>query len=175
MGLGFEGYLTINDMGEQRACHTAIVLRLDGQRWLVDVGLPLLVPLPLGGMRRARSRLQDYEAVAAGEERVRILRAPHPQPEAFQLVNRPVDPAAYRRALTADYGPQGLFLDRVVINKLSGGRLWRFNSAERPFHLESFTRTRTERQDIAGDPAPVIARRFGIDQRTIRDALALVA
>ena len=173
--LGYTGYLTINDMGDQRACHTAIVVRLDGQAWLVDVGLPLLAPLPLDGTRRARSRLQDYEALDAGRDRLRIMRAPHPRPEAFQLVNRPVADADYRRALTADYGPDGLFLDRVVVSRLIAGRLWRFNSGERPFRLEAFARDQSDHYDIHGDPAPIVARRFGMDAGTLRTALALVA
>src|SRR5574342_309253 len=45
--LGYEGYLTINNMGAKVGCHTAIVLTLEGQPWLVDVGLPLFSPLPL--------------------------------------------------------------------------------------------------------------------------------
>lgn len=33
--LGYEGYLTINNMGSSIGCHTAIVVVLDGQKWLV--------------------------------------------------------------------------------------------------------------------------------------------
>ncbi|MCA9956361.1 MAG: arylamine N-acetyltransferase, partial [Anaerolineales bacterium] len=39
--LGYDGYLTINNMGESIGCHTAVVIVLDGQKWLVDVGIPL--------------------------------------------------------------------------------------------------------------------------------------
>ena len=45
--LGYDGYLTVNDMGNTAGCHTAIVVMLAGERWLVDVGLPLHTPLPL--------------------------------------------------------------------------------------------------------------------------------
>ncbi len=45
--IGYEGYLTINNMATKVGCHTAIVLKLEGKPWLVDVGLPLFSPLPL--------------------------------------------------------------------------------------------------------------------------------
>jgi|GEM_PF-2590268 len=53
--LGFDGYLTVNDRGESRSCHTAIVIRLGdrlgdtlgSERWLVDVGYPLYLAVPL--------------------------------------------------------------------------------------------------------------------------------
>ncbi|MCY3780143.1 MAG: arylamine N-acetyltransferase, partial [Chloroflexi bacterium] len=45
--LGYEGYLTINDMGASIGCHSAIVILLDGLKHLVDVGLPLYAILPL--------------------------------------------------------------------------------------------------------------------------------
>src|SRR5574339_1293110 len=41
MALGYEGYLTINDMGTTRACHAAIVVLFDGRKYLVDVTIPV--------------------------------------------------------------------------------------------------------------------------------------
>lgn len=42
-----EERLTINDMDESVGCHAVIVLRIDGERWWADVGMPLYVPLPV--------------------------------------------------------------------------------------------------------------------------------
>lgn len=39
--LGYEGYLTVNDMGDSRGCHAAIVLLLNGQKYLVDITIPI--------------------------------------------------------------------------------------------------------------------------------------
>src|SRR5688572_9127270 len=48
--LGYEGYLTVNDVGDHPACHTAIVVPLEGEKWLVDVGWPVHGPLPIKGV-----------------------------------------------------------------------------------------------------------------------------
>lgn len=45
--LGYDGYLTINDMHETAGCHTAIIVKSDEARWLVDVGYPLYAALPI--------------------------------------------------------------------------------------------------------------------------------
>ena len=52
--LGYTGYLTVNDMGEQRGCHAAIILHLHGRKYLVDVGIPLLIALPVEAARVTR-------------------------------------------------------------------------------------------------------------------------
>lgn len=173
--LGYEGYLTINNMGERVGVHTAIVIRLDGQKWLVDAGLPLYAPLPISP-RGVMFRTTPFLAFAVrpdGANRYQIERWPHPQLNAFTLVDEPVDDAAYRQALTADYGESGLFLDRVVINKIIDDVSYRFNMWELPWAINQFgwgTRT-----DIAlnGDPATAVARHFNMDETTVRRAFAL--
>lgn len=44
--LGFDGYLTINDM-ENPACHTASIITLNGQKYLADVTIPIHCALPI--------------------------------------------------------------------------------------------------------------------------------
>ena len=39
--LGYTGYLTLNDIGGAVGCHSAIVILLGGQKYLVDVGFPV--------------------------------------------------------------------------------------------------------------------------------------
>lgn len=140
--LGYDGYLTINNMGQTTACHTAIVVRLDGERWLVDVGLPLHVPLrldPLDDMSEREGEFHTYRMLPEGGGRYRVERDRHPQPYCFTLVDRPVPETIYRAATTADYGPDGLFLDRVIVVRVVDGCIWRFNSGDGPpYHLESF-------------------------------------
>ncbi len=140
--LGYDGYLTINNMGDTTACHTAIVVRLGAERWLVDVGLPLHVPLRLDPIESASERdggFHTYRLLPQGGGRYRIERDRHPQPYCFTLVDRPVPETIYRAATTADYGPDGLFLDRVIVVRVVGGCVWRFNSGDGPpYHLESF-------------------------------------
>jgi hypothetical protein len=137
--LGFDGYLTINDMGATVGCHTAIVILLDGTRYLVDAGMPLYAAIPLDYRATQReTRLHTYTATPQGQHRYSIDRDRHPRPNCFTLVDVPVSEAAYRAALTADYEAGGLFLDRVIINRVIEGRPWRFASDSLPYQMEAF-------------------------------------
>lgn len=176
LALGYEGYLTVNNMGSQVGCHTAIMLNLDGGRWLADVGLPLFIPLPLD-QQAPTTRvcpLATYTVTPDGETRFTIERNPHPSPYAFTLIDRPVEDDAYRAATTGDYGPGGLFLNRVIVNKVIDGHIWRFNSAESSLHLEEFLDGEHTDYAIAGDAAEVVGRHFGMDVATVRRALEAV-
>jgi hypothetical protein len=177
--LGYEGYLTINNMGDTIGCHTAIVVRLGADRWLVDVGLPLYVPLPLDAQRVTRrdSPLQRYTVRPLDDYHYEIEREPHPKQVAFTLIDRAVDEVSYRAATTADYGSGGLFLNRVIINKVIDGRLWRFASSDTPYLLEAFSAlpdsARSE-YPITEDTAAVLAAHFGMDKALLRAALRAV-
>lgn len=174
--LSYGGYLTINNMNDFEACHTAIVIHLDDQPWLVDVGLPLHAPLPLGDQPTERhTALIHYTVTPQGDHRYEITRAPHPSPYAFTLIDEPIPDEAYRLATAGDYGPDGLFLDAVVVNKVIDETLWRFNSKDQPPRLEQFIAGERIDHFIGGDVAAAVASRFGLDEATVRLALAQIA
>lgn len=175
LALGYEGHLTINNMGEMQACHTAIVLHIEGRRWLADVGLPLFAALPIDPQAATEtdSPFFRYTVRPDGPDRYQIERSPHPAPNCFTLIDRPIPDTPYRRATTADYGPGGLFLDRVIINKVVEGQLWRFNSGERPLHLAQFVGETRRDHPLGDDPATDLAAHFEMDRATIHEALAL--
>lgn len=138
--LGFEGYLTLNDMGEERACHAAIVILLSGGKYLVDVSVPFpraLTFFPPATIHHYTPWL-NFTIRPEAEKRYVIERAPHARPTIFTLNDVPVAEEAYAAAVEADYLPTGYFLNRVVINKLVNGTGWLFNSAIRPWMLEAF-------------------------------------
>ncbi len=74
--LGFEGYLTINDMGAAIGCHSAIVVALAGKKYLVDMGYPVHAVLPLleEGATTAENTIMDYAVEPLGEGRYAIWR-----------------------------------------------------------------------------------------------------
>jgi arylamine N-acetyltransferase len=170
--LGYEGYLTINNMGDTLACHTAIVILLDGQRWLTDVGMPIYLPLPFGpeAAQSRRTPFQTYTVRPDGAGVYQVERAPHPSPNCFTLFDRPIPDATYRAALTADYEPTGFFNDRVILTKVIGDRIWRFNGVTPP-RLESFVYGGRADHIVEGDIAAAVSDRFGIDAETVRTAL----
>lgn len=175
--LGFHGYLTLNNMGESVGCHTAIVVELEGQHFLVDVGIPLHRPLLLNPsvMTRCRASFHYYFARPEDALRYTIERSRHPKRYIFTLIDRPVSDAAYIAASNADYGDQGLFLDRVIINKVIGNTAWRFNSGEQPYCLQGFsTNARRRVRSLPEEGvADVLAHHFGMDFAIIERALRL--
>jgi arylamine N-acetyltransferase len=178
--LGFEGYLTINDMHDYVGCHTATVIEIDGVQWMADAGFPVLVPLQLDANRHtaAESHWLNYIAQPEQNNVFVIERAPHPKPYCFTVLNTPVADANYRVATTNDYGPNGLFLHEVVINKVMDAALWRFSTRDLPLHLETFHNNQRVDIPIEGNldhVAHIIATKFQMNEATLREALARVS
>lgn len=175
--LGYRGYMTLNDMGAARDCHAAIIVILDGQKHLVDVSLPLSRALALRADASAELHapwLTYTVRPQAGGIYV-VERSPHPRPYVFTLKDAPVAGPAYERAVEDDYGPDGHFLDRVVINKVVGERAWLFNSAARPYRLEAFDRAgRHEGHLPPEDPARSLADFYQMPAEKVAAALAWV-
>lgn len=178
--LGFDGDLTVNDMGDAQGCHSALVIRLAGRRYLVDVGLPVYLPLPLEPTRATRrdTPQHTYTLAPAGGDRYTLTRDRHPRPDCFTLVDAPVDDAAYRAVTTADYGPDGLFLDRVIVNRVVDGVIWRFSGEGPPYHLEAFAGGDKTYHLLGFEHRAVavqVAARFGMEPALLAEALALTA
>ncbi len=179
--VGIPSVLTINDRPPLPACHTALIVNVDGERLVVDAGFPLYaaVPLPDGDeVRAVTTPWGTFSAARAGKGRYAIGQQPHPRPLAFELVDRPVAPTDYARAASADYGPEGLFLDRVVVKKVVDGDVWRFASSERPWVLERFRDGVRETRSLpadSGGAAAAIARHFSMDEATVVRAIGLVS
>lgn len=173
--LGFTGYLTVNNMGERVGCHTAIVVLLGDQKWLVDAGFPLYATLPIspnGVMHRATQFLA-YTVRPDGKNRYQIEQRPHPRHNAFTLIDVPVAEADYRACITADYGRDGLFLDAVIINKIINDQPWRFNMRETPWQLHCFGWGTDTVYDLDGEAATAVARHFGMNEQVLRQAFQL--
>jgi hypothetical protein len=173
--LGYDGYLTINNMGESIGCHTAIVIVLDGQKWLVDVGIPLYALLPISsrGVMYRSSPFLHYAVRPDGRSRYQIERWPHPKPNIYTLLDEPVDDTAYCAATAADYGENGLFLDFVIVNKIINNEPWRFNMAERPWQLNRFDWGQRIDTPLNGDVAAAVANHFGLDTAVVQQAFTL--
>lgn len=174
--LGYKGYLTINDMDNTRGCHTAIILNLDGENWLVDVGIPLHTPIRINPVKQSHraSEFHNYTLTPAGRSRYEVERDRHPNPYIYTLIDRAVEERAYQQATTADYGEGGFFLDRLIINKVIEDRMWRFDSEEKPYRLEFFDPGVRTDKPIIGDVAETLAAHFGLDEATLRTALDVI-
>ena len=172
--IGYGGYLTINNMGASVGCHTAIVLLMDDQKWLVDAGMPIYVPLEICPTKPIQhtSPFHTYTVQPDGENIYQIERTHHPKPNMFTLHDTPVPDKAYRAATTADYEPDGHFLDRVIINKVVDDVQWRFCSSDMPLHLESYPNGKPIHHPLHGDIAQKVGDHFGMDAAIIHMAIS---
>lgn len=174
--LGYEGYLTINNMGESIACHTAIVIRLEGQRWLVDVGIPLYTVLLIDPNQPTQqtSSFHTYTLRPNGENIYQVERDLHPKPNCFTFIDQPISDSDYRASTTADYDLGGHFLDRVIIHKVIDDRVWRFASWKVPHCLESFKNGERTVHVIDGETTLAIAQWFDMNRETVERSLKIL-
>jgi arylamine N-acetyltransferase len=172
--LGFDGYLTINDM-ENPACHTANVITLNGQKYLADVAIPIHCALPIYANRitKRSNEFHHYTIRAESICRYAIERSHHPKRRIFTLVDVPIPLEEYRNAVQNDYEETGCFLDRVIIVKIIEGRLWRFSSVDLPYKLEGFDKTSKQEVILETNKlAKSLSECFGMDEDKIALALS---
>lgn len=168
--LDYEGYLTINDMGRMGGCHTAIVLYLNGERWLVDVGIPLYAPIPLAVRATSRqSHFHTYTLTPQGHDVYEVSRDRHPNPYIFTLLDRPVADATYRQAIAADYNPGGHFLSEIIVSRVMDDHVWRYNGRATPPLLEGFG-LQSSSVPVLSNPAEIVAARFEMEESTVIQA-----
>lgn len=174
--LGYKGYLTINNMGETIGCHTAIIIQLDGAKWMVDAGLPIYRSLEIkpDQVTQRSTPFLNFTARPNGRSQYEIERTPHPQLNAFTFVDKPIDIETYLAATIADYGEHGLFLDKIVINKVVNGRLYRFNSEESKTKLEHFWQGEKFVTTLDDDGGTAVSHHFSMDESVVCRALTLV-
>lgn len=176
LALGYEGYLTINDMGETAACHSAVILHIDGEKWLADAGLPLYAPLRLDPAQTTESahHIYTYSATPLDNGVYRIERRPHGDPYCYTLIDSVVEDADYRAATTNDYDSSGFFLDRAIVLKVVGGELWRFDSNNLNAGFQRFVDGERSDHPLMGDLAINVGEFFGMNTGMVRAALRIL-
>ena len=176
--LGYDGHLTINNMEDLVGCHAAIIIHLDDQPYLVDVGLPVHTVLPLDPATPTirESAYHTYRATPQSNGCYLIERDRHPNPNCYTLYDTPVSNADYRAITIQDYSEEnGQFLRRVIVVRVIEGVIWRFSSADGPpYHLESFAGDDKTYYHLGSDPlaaADQVAARFQLNQTLLRTAI----
>lgn len=139
--LGYDGYLTINNMHEYIGCHSAIILKIEGATYLVDVGMPFHVAIPLhpDHITGRRGHFHEYSITPQGDNSYLVERTHHPKPYCYLLINKPIHEADYQQILINDYDENGLFLDRAILVKAINDQMWRFDSSAQPYQIEIFS------------------------------------
>jgi len=177
MSLGYTGYLTVNDMGETRGCHAAIIILLGGHKYLVDISIPVHAAVRIDPHKTTRRRtlFHDYTMRPVRECAYEVMRSHHPNRNAFTLMDIPVTLTDYRAILERDYTETGLFLTSVVIVKVIGEKTWRFFSDRKPYRLESFNRDGKSETLLPAENVPhILAGLFQMPADNISTALSWV-
>jgi len=176
--LGYAGYLTINDMGDTHGCHAAIVILLNGKKYLVDITIPVhaAVRIDLQKIVRRQTALFDYTLRPVSENKYELDRYHRPGKNLFTLIDIPVGLSEYLTIMEDDYNEAtGRFLKSVVMVKVVEEKAQRFFSDQKPYKLENFDRAgRTERIIEPGTLSHELAEIFQISEDSISAALAWI-
>lgn len=181
--LGYTGYLTINNMGKNLGCHTAIVVTLENEKWLFDGGYPMECTLPLDPLNQSvkQAKFLTYHTVPTENNTYQILRSRHPKPYIFTLFDTPIDVESYKTAAANDYRPEGNFNNSIVINKIVDEKMVRFSTWADDVMFEAFTADPAggaavrEIFETDGDLPQALADRFNMPKDVCAQGLNIIA
>jgi arylamine N-acetyltransferase len=174
---GYEGYLTVNDMGESRGCHAAITILLGGQKYLVDVTIPIHAAVRINPRKvtQRRTLLYNYALHPVRKNVYEVTRSHHPKRVAFTLIDAPVSLPEYHVILQNDYLETGHFNKSVVMNKVINSKTTRFFSDNKPYKLERCNRHGKCETPLRIKSLPrVLAKAFNMPEGEIAVALSHV-
>ncbi|GAB4573012.1 MAG: hypothetical protein Kow0077_14080 [Anaerolineae bacterium] len=174
--LGFEATLAFCDMrvaiGDP---HCALVVTLDGLRYMADVGYPIPAALLLDeeAPTEVETPVYQYCARPVAHNRWLVQRRSHRfEQVVFWVKGAPVDEARFMARLVEDHAEEGQFLSEVIIQKVRQREIWRFSESK------GLVRRRWGREDqilLYNDPddeaAAILSRLFRMDRRVIEAAL----
>ena len=175
--LGYEGYLTVNDMGETRGCHAAVVIIIHGQKYMVDNTIPVHAAARIDPQNivRRRTALFDYKLRPISENKYEVERSHRPSKNLFTLIDIPVNLPEYRTIMENDYLETGYFLKSVVMVKVVDEKAQRFFSDQLPYKLESFDRAGRMEKFIEPENLPqAMAKIFQMSEEGISAALSWI-
>jgi len=178
MVLGYEGYLTVNDMGDSRECHAAIVILLDGNKYLVDITIPVHASLRIDPYKtiKRKTAMFDYTLRPVAEDKYEVERSHRAGKYLFTLIDVPVNLSEYLAIVEDDYNEAtGRFLKSVVMVKVIDDKARRFFSDQKPHKLESFDRAgRVEKFIEPGTLPHELAEVFQMPEGSISDAISWI-
>jgi arylamine N-acetyltransferase len=135
--LGFDGYLTINKIIDKSSVHSAIVIRIDDKKYIVDIGYPTYAPIPVieESITVSDNFQIRYRCTPTSPKQYIIETFPHPKPYLYHLTDIPVNQRDYLKMASRDYGESGLFSDRIIIRKMINKVPTRFDSEDIPYNI----------------------------------------
>lgn len=147
--------------------HAALLVRLEGKSWLVDVGYPLPEILPLE--RREIEGLTGEAVFLPDREKAELKFFAGPDAgRRIEFSLRPSSPREFREAWIRTFQAPSPFLENVLLRRQESSRVARFFRGTLEF-LDSRTRTRLP---AAAMPEGLLSEIFGIDAALLRKAFS---
>lgn len=176
--LGYNAYLTVNNMGASIGCHAAIVVLLGGQKYLVDITIPVHAAIRMDPQRMVRKRtlMFDYILRPVSENVYEVERTHRSRSNLFTLIDIPVSLPDFQAVLEDDYSQAtGRFLKEVVMVKVIDEKAQRFFSSQKPYKLEGFDRAGRTETLLQPETLPYkLAGLFQMPADSIAQTLALI-
>jgi arylamine N-acetyltransferase len=177
--LGFTSDLIFCDMledtGWQIDPHSAVIVRLDGERYLADAGFPVpaALRLSLAETTTVVTPVYHYEAIPAEPEQWEVRwHSGDNSGLCFLAKGTPIDRTSFWERLVRDHEPDGFFLQEVIIHRQDGNQKWRFSEGKgllrRTFGTEEpVMLAEAEEADLPG----TLSRYFHMNRAIIAAAL----
>lgn len=175
MWLGYEGYLTVNDMGESRGCHAAITILLNGQKYLVDITIPVPVAVRINPSKvtRRQTPFYNYALHPMRKNVYQVKRSHNSKKISFTLIDAPVSLLDYHVIVQNDYLETGHFNQSVVMNKVINNQMTLFFSDHQPYKLERHNKQGRRETPLQIETLPrALAKTFRIPESEIIQALS---
>jgi arylamine N-acetyltransferase len=174
--LGFDGSLHFCDMEkEEPNPHCAVVVEIDGDYFIADVGYPISSPLQLHPHETTTVSTPVYRftAIPKVDNCWEIRRsAGNYESQAFVLKGDPPDNKSFCERLIRDHAPSGLFLDEVILSRTTDSSMWRYSESK------GLVKRTTESEELitlspqqAADLPSTLAQIFDYDRTIIETAL----
>lgn len=173
--LGYEGYLTVNNMGESIGCHAAITILLGGQKYLVDVTIPVHAAVRINPRKvtRRHTAFYNYTLHPVRKNVYAVKRSHNSKKISFTLIGVPVSLPDFHAIVQNDYLETGNFNKKVVMNKVVNNKTTLFFSDRLPYKLEWHNKWGRRETLLRIETLPrALAKTFNMPEGEITQALS---
>ena len=176
--LGFNYTLHLCDMSADIDPHCALIVTIDGQPYMADVGLsvPAFIPLSTTTATAHTMIVYEYHATPMPDKWEITRRSGDLVQHVCFLKNPPISRADLEARILQDHEPHGLFLREVILNLAIDDALWGYSAEKGLFRRavgveEAIPLTDAERADLP----TTLSRYFHLNAAIIGQALDAVA
>ncbi len=160
---------------EKPQAHTALLVEAEGQRWLVDVGYALPVPLPVPGKGAVRRRTPYYDVEVRrgpGDEVLVFSEDARGQRFRYRVRLGAVSEAAYLEAWRHTFALTAPYMKRLALGRFRDGTRYLYKEEGRVYAID---RAGERLVPLEGAPDAALAGIFALPRPLLAAALSALA